>query len=745
MLSFKNSNKSHFFRIGFLTLTTLADVFVLFTIISATLNFFVVSLPVMPLLTCVSLAVILAQFSVNMKFRLPSVSLLSYFPSNWLKVWFRKISGFEINDQKITNDFLGLICLGSSCGLMKSDLFKNLSVNFTVTAEGNFMSDSGVKMIQSLLRVSPKYFPIIVNRVMGFEDLSRIDDAYKNLLLMLVEIEGVKLEKLGAFIASLPVLGTDGSNQSIQELGLSSVQEKILTYIVKNIKNPLIVRYLDKGLHFPLFDGISAPNADLAEEILGVDAMVMVSGDLAARLQELKEDSKEEISAQILGKISKFDLIKKKMFCWYFEVYNQKIALSLDSADLFLDIMKECDDSVRDHQSVFQLIFNICPRSILLRLKTILYEHRKQLLDFLKRNIDTEVAIAPSQLIQLFNMPIRKRTYFVQNDLSLSEIDQFSQFPSPTSSDELGYMERASKYVKYVAEERARVSKLVTDASKSQSAHEGLGEHGGGGVYKLFESKYPIMPEFKEMLTQDSKHGTCIVKPKPLEAVWEEICRGLKEWKVPSDQWNQAAALLSRVFSRALPAELLLGKKLPDPGSLWPPGNYSQVIVAAAFYMYLNKNYEAAMKAFQGKEGLEAPQELYANSLQSFFEYSADWHGGVANCSFQLMNQLWGQLNAVFFNHIHVMGRKEICQRATALLDPERLRELKPDDVTKHAYRILSPLVSEDDSIEQEVEKMMVDALCTFRTYSEDDSIEGEVEEMMVDALCVSRTYPKGN
>ncbi|MBM4211767.1 MAG: hypothetical protein FJ186_04440 [Gammaproteobacteria bacterium] len=738
MLSFKNSNKSHFFRIGFLTLTTLADVFVLFTIISATLNFFVVSPPVMPLLTCVSLAVILAQFSVNMKFRLPSVSLLSYFPSNWLKVWFRKISGFEINDQKITNDFLGLICLGSSCGLMKSDLFKNLNVNFKVTAEGNFMSDSGVKMIQSLLSVSPKYFPIIVNRVMGFEDLSRIDDAYKNLLLMLVEIEGVKLEKLGAFIASLLVLGTDGSNQSIQELGLSSVQEKILTYIVKNIKNPLIVRYLDKGLHFPLFDGISAPNADLAEEILGVDAMVMVSGDLAARLQELKEDSKEEISAQILGKISKFDLIKKKMFCWYFEVYNQKIALSLDSADLFLDIMKECDG---DHQSVFQLIFNICPRSILLRLKTILYEHRKQLLDFLKRNIDTEVAIAPSQLIQLFNMPIRKRTYFVQNGRSLSEIDQFSQFPSPTSSDELGYMERASEYVD---KQRAGVSKLVSEASNSQSAHRSLAGHGGGGVYKLFEDKYPIMPEFKEMLTQDSKHGTCIVKPKPLEAVWEEICRGLKEWKVPSDQWNQAAALLSRVFSRALPAELLLGKKLPDPGSLWPPGNYSQVIVAAAFYMYLNKNYGAAMKAFQGKEGLEAPQELYANSLQSFFEYSADWHGGKANCSFQLMNQLWGQLNAVFFNHIHVMGRKEIHQRATALLDSKILRKLKPDDVTKHAYDILSPLVSEDDSIEEEVEKMMVDALCTFRTFPPPED-EEEVEKMMVDALCTSRTFSGGN
>lgn len=713
MLSFKNSNKSYFFRIGFLTLTTLADVFVLFTIISATLNFFVVSLPVMPLLTCVSLAVILAQFSVNMKFRLPSVSLLSYFPSNWLKVWFRKISGFEINDQKITNDFLGLICLGSSCGLMKSDLLENLSVNFTVTAEGNFMSDSGVKMIQSLLRVSPKYFPIIVNRVMGFEDLSRIDDAYKNLLLMLVEIEGVKLEKLGAFIASLPVLGTDGSNQSIKELGLSSVQEKILTYIVKNIKNPLIVRYLDKGLHFPLFDGISAPNADLAEEILGVDAMVMVSGALANRLQDLKKDSKEGITAQILGKISKFDLIKKKMFCWYFEVYNQKIATDLDSADLFLDIMKECDDSVPDHQSVFQLIFNICPKSILLRLKTILYEHRKQLLDFLKRNIDTKVAIAPSQLIQLFNMPIRKRTFFVQNGLSLSEIDQFSQFPSPTSSDELRYMERASEYVD---KQRAGVSKLVSEASNSQSAHGSLAGHGGGGVYKLFEDKYPIMPEFKEMLTKDSKHGTWIVKPEHLNAVWEEICRGLKEWNVPSHQWNQAAALLSRVFSRALPAELLLGKKLPDPGSLWPPGNYSQVIVAATFYMYLNKNYEAAMKAFQKKEGLEAPQELYANSLQSFFEYSADWHAGNAYCSFQLMNQLWGQLNAVFFNHIHVMGRKEIRQRATALLDPKELCKLKPD-VTKLAYHILSPLVSEDDSIEGEVEEMMVDALSVIRTY----------------------------
>jgi hypothetical protein len=161
--------------------------------------------------------------------------------------------------------------------------------------------------------------------------------------------------------------------------------------------------------------------------------------------------------------------------------------------------------------------------------------------------------------------------------------------------------------------------------------------------------------------------------------------------------------------------------------------------------MYLNKNYEAAMKAFQKKEGLEAPQELYANSLQSFFEYLADWHAGNAYCSFQLMNQLWGQLNAVFFNHIHVMGRKEIRQRATALLGREKLCKLQPDDVTKLAYDILSSLDSEDDNIEKEVEKMMVDALCTFRTYSEDDSIEGEVEEMMVDALCVSRTYPKGN
>lgn len=140
------------------------------------------------------------------------------------------------------------------------------------------------------------------------------------------------------------------------------------------------------------------------------------------------------------------------------------------------------------------------------------------------------------------------------------------------------------------------------------------------------------------------------------------------------------------------------------------------MIVAATFYMYLNKNYEAAMKAFQKKEGLEAPQELYANSLQSFFEYSADWHAGNAYCSFQLMNQLWGQLNAVFFNHIHVMGRKEIRQRATALLDPKELCKLKPD-VTKLAYHILSPLVSEDDSIEGEVEEMMVDALSVIRTY----------------------------
>lgn len=73
------------------------------------------------------------------------------------------------------------------------------------------------------------------------------------------------------------------------------------------------------------------------------------------------------------------------------------------------------------------------------------------------------------------------------------------------------------------------------------------------------------MPEFKEMLTKDSKHGTWIVKPEHLNAVWEEICRGLKEWNVPSHQWNQAAALLSRVFSRALPAELLLGKNYLTP------------------------------------------------------------------------------------------------------------------------------------------------------------------------------------
>jgi hypothetical protein len=125
-----DNNRSGFTLIAFISLSLFFDTFFFLTLSSAVMNLFVIITWNVVFVGAGSFAIaLLGQFSSSLRMSMPSISLLSYLPEQWLTDLVEKITGYSAEPDDIKNsDFLIWLAAYSGPLHLSSHFFENLKV-----------------------------------------------------------------------------------------------------------------------------------------------------------------------------------------------------------------------------------------------------------------------------------------------------------------------------------------------------------------------------------------------------------------------------------------------------------------------------------------------------------------------------------------------------------------------------------------------------------------------------------------
>jgi hypothetical protein len=237
-----NNNRSGFTLLAFMSLSLVFDTFIFLTLSSAVMNLFVIITWNIVFVGACSFAIaLLGQFLSSLKMSMPSTSLLSYLPEQWLTGLVEKITGYSAEPDDIKNsDFLIWLAAYSGPLHLSSHFFESLKVKGSKVVRQLVAFGYPVSKISEFIDIPDAILPIIEKSPKLYQSLN-VSRFHQQVLRICCDLAQTENELLAIHSILLKITELSDQIAKLEEDSLKQISMFSL------VEQALILKSLDNG------------------------------------------------------------------------------------------------------------------------------------------------------------------------------------------------------------------------------------------------------------------------------------------------------------------------------------------------------------------------------------------------------------------------------------------------------------------------------------------------------------------